>query len=273
MVATNALRQPTLDIPDIPIRTITADDLKASLREGYQDFLAKRGDLFFAGLIYPLVGFVAAFGALGSHMLYILFPIAAGLSLLGPLTCTGFYELARRREAGLESRWRHFFDVRKSDALDGILGVAAVLIGIFIAWVFTATAVYEVFFGRETSSSIGTFVTQLFTTPKGWAMMIIGNLIGLGFALVAMAVSVIALPLLVDKDVDAGIAMRTSIRAVKQNFGVMMRWGLMVAALLVLGAIPLFIGLAAVLPILGYATWHLYTRTIDRTGIPSQPHR
>lgn len=257
---------------DIPIKKIGIDDLRWAMREGYNDFTAKRGDLFFAGLIYPLVGIVAAVGALGNDMLPLLFPIAAGLSLLGPLTCTGFYELARRREAGLESRWRHFFDVRKSEALDGIMGVAAILIGIFIAWVFAAAAIYGVFFGSEASTSISTFVNQLFTTPKGWAMMIIGNLVGLGFALVAMAISVIALPMLVDKDVDAGVAMRTSIAAVRENFGPMMRWGLMVAAMLVIGAIPVFVGLAAVLPILGYATWHLYTRVIDRSGLPSQPH-
>lgn len=271
MVATPAVTQSATGAREIPIRKIGIDDLKASLREGYTDFMAKRGDLFFAGLIYPLVGIVAAVGALGNDMLPLLFPLAAGLSLLGPLTCTGFYELARRREAGLESRWRHFFDVRKSDALDGIMGVATILIGIFIAWIFAAALIYGVFFGAEASTSIGIFVEQLFTTPRGWAMMIIGNLVGLFFALVAMAVSVIALPLLVDKDVDAGEAMRASIRAVRENFGVMMRWGLLVAALLVIGAIPVFVGLAAVLPILGYATWHLYTRVVDRSGLPNQP--
>lgn len=273
MGITNTAERPAFGNADIPIRRITMEDVHASLRDGYRDFMAKRGDLFFVGLIYPLAGLVAAFGALGYDMLPVLFPIAAGLSLLGPLVCTGFYELARRREAGLESRWRHFFDIRKSASLDGIMGIGAVLIGIFIAWVFTAAAIYGTLFGSHTSSSIEIFLHQLFTTPKGWAMMIIGNLIGLGFALVAMAISVIALPLVVDKDVDAGRAMRTSIRAVRMNFSVMIRWGLIVAALLVVGAIPIFVGLAAILPILGYSTWHLYTRVVDRSGLASQPHR
>ena len=88
-----------------------------------------------------------------------------------------------------------------------------------------------------------------------------------GFALLVLAVSVVSLPMLVDCNIEAGTALDTSMRAFRANFGLMIRWGLIVAVLLVLGSIPLFIGLAVVLPWLGYATWHLYTRLVDRSEL------
>jgi len=115
--------------------------------------------------------------------------------------------------------------------------------------------------------SIGAFLSRLFTTSEGWALIIIGNLIGACFAVLVLAISVVSLPMLVDCNVEARTAVGTSIRAFRANKGMMIRWGLTVGFLLVLGSIPLFIGLAVVLPWMGYATWHLYTHVVDRSGL------
>jgi uncharacterized membrane protein len=112
--------------------------------------------------------------------------------------------------------------------------------------------------------SFAGFVTRLFTTPEGWALILFGNLAGLAFSAAVLTVSVVAMPMLVDKDVDARTAIHISRMAVAANKGVMLRWGVIVAALLVAGSIPFFVGLAVVLPVLGYATWHLYTRLVVR---------
>ncbi|PWG03629.1 DUF2189 domain-containing protein [Sphingosinicella humi] len=251
-----------------PVRTIRRDDLRIALRDGWADFMSMRGDLIFIGLLYPLIGIIAATVTMGGALLPLFFPIAAGISLLGPIVAIGFYELARRREDGLESGWSHFLDVRKRPSADGISVVAALLVTIFMLWVAAAGALYVGLWGMNAPESVGAFLTRLFTTPEGWGLIVIGNLVGLGFAAVVLAVSVVSLPMLVDCEVDAGTAVRTSIAAFRRNTGLMMRWGLIVAALLVLGSIPLFIGLAAVLPWLGYATWHLYTRLVDRAAFP-----
>ena len=116
--------------------------------------------------------------------------------------------------------------------------------------------------------SFNAFMQEVFTTSHGWGMIIVGNLVGLGFAFVVLALSVVSLPMLVDREVSVGTAVRTSLRAFRENKGPMLRWGLTVAVLLVLGSIPFFVGLAVVLPVLGYATWHLYTRLIDRSALP-----
>jgi uncharacterized membrane protein len=248
----------------LPVRKIGTADLRFALREGWRDFTTMRGDLLFAGLIYPIVGLVAAAVSLGGALIPLFFPIAAGIGLLGPLTALGFYELARRRELGLESDWTHFLDVRKRPAFADMLGVGAVLLGLFALWVAIAGGLYLLFWGPEAPPSVSAFITRLFTTREGWELIIAGNLVGAILAVTVLALSVVSLPMLVDRDVDAGTAMRSSIAAFHANFGTMVRWGLIVAVLLVLGSIPAFVGLAVVLPWLGYATWHLYTRLVDR---------
>lgn len=257
---------PTSATSHPPIRTIGKDDLRASLRDGWEDFMSKRGDLIFAGLLYPLIGLIAATLFMGGPMLHLFFPVAAGVGLLGPIVAIGFYELARRREAGLESDWSHFLDVRKRPSAEGIGIVAALLVTIFLVWIATAAVLYTSLWGVEAPASLGGFLTRLFTTPEGWALIVLGNLAGLAFSVLVLAVSVVSLPMLVDRDTDAGRAVATSVAAFRRNKGVMLRWGAIVGVLLVLGSIPFFIGLAVVLPWLGYSTWHLYTRLVDRSA-------
>lgn len=261
----------------IPVRKIAAADANAALREGWGDFMEMRGDLIFIGLLYPLIGVVAATAIMGGTLLPLLFPIIAGLGLLGPITAIGFYEMARRRERGLHSNWPHFLDVRKRPAASDIAAVAALLSLIFALWLVAAGLLYVLLWGFETPAaqqfvwyaphSFGEFVSRLFTTPEGWTLIILGNALGLAFGALVVATSVVSLPMLVDCNVSASEAVSTSWRAAKANPGVMFRWGLTVAALLVLGSIPLFLGLAVVLPWLGYATWHLYTKLVDRSAI------
>lgn len=267
MVATPAAPVADPAAPEIPVRTLSSRDLNLSLREGWNDFLSMRGDLIFVGLLYPLIGIVTAAVALGSNFLQLFFPIAAGISLLGPIVAVGFYELARREEEGLHSNWSHFFDVVKRPSADGLGAVAALLISIFILWVAVAAGLYLALLGADAPDSIGAFLSRLFTTPEGWALIVVGNLIGAAFAVLVLAISFVSLPMLVDCNVEARTAVDTSIRAFRANKGMMIRWGVTVAVLLVLGSIPLFIGLAVVLPWLGYATWHLYTHVVDRSEL------
>jgi uncharacterized membrane protein len=252
-----------------PVRRISSADLSAALRDGWRDFLAMRGDLIFIGLIYPVVGLIAAVVSLGGSLIPLFFPIAAGIGFLGPLVAVGFYELARRREAGLESDWSHFLDVRRRPAFDQVAIVSGVLLSLFALWVMVAGALYVLFWGPVAPPSLGAFLARLFTTEEGWALILVGNAIGAAFAVAVLAVSVVAMPMLVDRDMDAGTAMGVSMSAFTANVGPMLRWGFTVAVLLVLGSIPAFIGLAVVLPWLGYATWHLYTRLVDRDSLPA----
>lgn len=246
------------------VRAITTDDLRIALRQGWEDFNEKRGDLIFAGIIYPVVGFIVAAFAMNRSLIPVIFPLMAGLTILGPAVASGFYELAKRREQGKDSSWWHFLDVFKSPQLPDILTLAGILGAVFGGWIVAALLIHTATMGPALPTSVGGFLRDVFTTPGGWAMIIAGNLAGLGFAMIALLVSAVSFPMLVDKPVSWADAMSVSMRAMAKNPGVMLRWGLTVAALLVIGSIPFFVGLAVVLPVLGYATWHLYTRVVVR---------
>lgn len=245
------------------VRKIGIADVKAALAEGYQDFLTLRGDILFIGLIYPVVGLIACAVALNLDLVPIVFPLAAGLTLLGPAVATGFYELSKRRQRGEDATWRHFFDVLKNPSFKWLAVLTVALAILFVAWLASAWFIYGVTLGIQPYVPASEFLNRLFTTPEGWVLIVAGNLAGLAFAVVVLAVSVVSFPLLVDRKVDLLTAVETSVRAVVRNPGPMAAWGVIVAALLVLGSIPLFVGLAIVLPWLGYATWRLYTKVVS----------
>jgi uncharacterized membrane protein len=244
------------------IRKIDLTDIKDALAKGLDDFLTMPSHLVFLCLIYPVVGACLA----ASNALFLLYPLASGFALIGPFAAIGLYELSRRRELGIDISWRHAFDVLSSPALPSILALGLLLMVIFLCWLATAQALYVWLFGPEPPHSYGQFIEDVLTTPHGWALIILGNGIGFIFAALVLSISAISFPLLIDRDVGAAVAIHTSIRAVLANPVMMALWGLIVAMLLVLGTIPLFIGLAVVMPILGHATWHLYRKLVEPAG-------
>jgi uncharacterized membrane protein len=247
----------------VEIRRIGASDVWAALSEGFADFRALRGDLLLIGLIYPAVGVIASILALNYSLLPMVFPLAAGISLLGPAVAVGFYELDRRRTEGEDPSWRHYFDVLRGPALPGVAILTGALFVLYMGWLLAAHLLYDATLGPSYTLYLDEFVRRLFTTSQGWTLIIVGNLIGALFAVAAFSISVMSFPLLVDRRVGPLTAVETSLRAVARNPGPMALWGLVVAALLVLGSIPLFVGLAVVVPVLGYATWRLYRRMVQ----------
>jgi uncharacterized membrane protein len=191
------------------VRTIRAADLREALRRGWADFVERRGDLIFVGIIYPLVGFMAAIMTLQDSLIPLFFPVAAGIALLGPVAAAGFYELARRREHGLDSDWSHFLDVIKRPSFDSLMIVTGLLLVLFFAWLAVAAGLYLTLMGTA-PESFAVFLRRLFTTPEGWALIVLGNLAGLIFATAVLTVSVVSMPMLVDKDVDVRVAIGTS---------------------------------------------------------------
>lgn len=247
-----------------PVRNITGADLSWALKQGWADFREKRGDLLLVPLIYPVVGLLAAAFAWNDRLFPLLFPLVAGLSILGPAVAAGFYELAKRREAGRDSSWFHFLDPLRGSSRMPILVLTAVLAGLFLAWLAAAWAIYGATLGQLGPSTPSEFLRDLFSTQEGLRMILLGNLAGAAFAVATLCVSVASFPMVVDKPVDALAAIQTSIAAVAKNPMTMIRWGITVVAILALGALPLFVGLAVALPVLGYSTWHLYTRVVAR---------
>ena len=246
----------------IVVRTIGAADLKDALVKGFDDFKAMPTFALFLVIIYPIIGLVLFRVVFGHDLLPLAFPLIAGFALLGPLAAIGLYQMSRLREQGLGVSLEAL-KLHRHASIGAIVTLGIVLLAIFFAWLVTAQAIYHLIFGNAVPASIAEFARQVFTTSAGWTLIFVGCGVGFVFATVVLTISVMSFPMLLDKNVDAATAVRTSVRAVLANPMTMARWGLVVAGGLVIGSLPFLIGLAIVLPVLGHSTWHLYRKVVE----------
>ena len=251
--------------PDRPmIRKIGPADLREVLVKGLDDFKAKPSHILLLVFLYPIVGLILIRLTAGYDILPLIFPILAGFALLGPLAAIGLYELSRRRELGLDIAWKHAFDVLRSPSIGAIVTLSIVMMALYFSWLGSALGIYELFFGAAAPASIEECARQIFTTPAGWGLIIVGCGVGFLFAVLVLAISVVSFPMLIERDISAMTAIHTSVRSVIANPVMMAMWGFIVAGALVIGALPFLFGLAVVMPVLGHATWHLYRKVVER---------
>jgi len=246
------------------VQTISMADLRDALTSGLADFKAMPTHLVFLCFIYPIVILISARVYAGYEVLPLVFPLLAGYTLIGPLVAIGMYELSRRREQGLDISRAHAFDVFRFPSIRSIAILGIILLVIYFAWLVAAQAIYSLTFSGAVPESIAEFARQVFTTPAGWTLIVVGSGIGFLFAVVVFTLSVVSFPMLLDRDVGVMTAVETSIKVVVANPVTMAAWGVIVAGVLFLGSLPFFVGLAVALPVLGHATWHLYRKAVTR---------
>ncbi|WEX75899.1 DUF2189 domain-containing protein [Sinorhizobium numidicum] len=265
MTTFHVLSGPNASVDHPGIRKIGIADVFDALRLGLDDFREKPSHYVFLCLIYPVAGAVLMTWSAGANMLPLLYPLASGFALIGPVAAIGLYEISRRRELGMDARWPHALRLYRSPALPSILAVAILLFIIFIAWLLVAQALYMRIFGTP-PDSISAFWNSIIGTEEGWTLILVGNAVGFVFAVIVLSISVVTFPLLLDRDIGAVAAIDTSIRATLTNPVPVACWGLIIAAGLVIGSIPIFVGLALIMPIFGHATWHLYRKLVEPAG-------
>ena len=279
--------QDTIHSPAPVIRRIRVSDIADAVRMGFDDFQQYRSDVVLLCVIYAVVGLILTRFAFGTDLLPLLFPLASGFAIIGPFAALALYEMSRMRERGVAVSWTNAFDVLRAPAIGAIMILGLGLVALFLLWILTAWVIYthtldvdvggilgkvdngtRLIFLPGTHSglaptSVSAFLHQVFRTSGGQAMIVIGVGVGFLFALVAMMISVVSFPLLLDQDAGLDTAVSTSVRAVLANPGPMAVWGLTVAGGLLLGSLPAFIGLVVVVPVLGHATWHLYRKLVQ----------
>ena len=248
---------------EIGIRKIGVNDLWQALKEGFDDFNANPSFVVFLFLFYPLFALLLTLFLVGQNLLHLAFPMIAGLTLLGPVISVSLFEMSRRRESGLPVSWSSGFGFVRTASFAPIAALSVAMMVLYVAWLFMAQFIYFGLFGAVPPESISDFVTQVFTTRRGGALIVYGNAVGIIFAFAALAISVVAFPLLLDRPVSTATAIATSVKAVTSNLLTMTIWGIVVVVLLAAGAIVFLIGLAVVLPVLGHGTWHLYRKLVE----------
>ena len=250
------------ELRKIKTKAAELDDLLYALRSGARDFTrAPLFGLFFGG-VFALGGVVLIYATLILGIYWLSYPLIIGFSLLGPFIAIGLYEVSRRIEAGLELGWREVLLVIWNQHRREFGWMAFVVLFIFWIWMYQIRTLVAVFFGFSGFASLEGFLEVVFTTETGWLFLIIGHLIGAVISLVLFTLTVVSCPLLLDQEIDFVTAMVISIRVVFASPLVMVGWGIFVILSILLAAVPAFLGLLVVLPILGHATWHLYRRLI-----------
>lgn len=257
----------TVTLPCAPPRAgrLSTADLRAALAAGWRDFTRAPGFGLVFSAVYVLGGIFLYLTLLRPGNLVWALPVVLGFPLIGPFAAVGLYEVSRRLEAGQTLGRAAVFGVVLAERNRQIPSMAAVVLFVFLIWVFLGHMIFALFMGLQVMTNVTTSFAVLLT-PNGMAMLAVGTAVGAGFALLLFSITVVSLPLLLEREIDFVTAMITSVSAVRENFAVMMAWAATVTVLLVLGMLPMFLGLFVVLPVLGHATWHLYRRTITPAG-------
>jgi uncharacterized membrane protein len=243
------------------IRTIGFKDLSDSLRAGLADFAAAPAYGLFFGLFYAMGGIVVLGLAWSFGQYMVMLPLIMGFALIGPFAAVGLYEVSRRLEAGLPLSFPIILGVIRRQSTRQIMMLGFALMVLLLFWVRVALLIYALNFGLRPVNPMSMGAETLMSAPAV-SFLLIGTFVGAGFAFFAFALSVLSFPHLLAGDEDFITAIILSIKGVMLNLPVMLTWGAIVGTLLILSAIPLFLGLPLILPILGHATWHLYRKVV-----------
>ncbi|WP_315736385.1 MULTISPECIES: DUF2189 domain-containing protein [unclassified Bradyrhizobium] len=246
---------------DPVVRRITTADIAEALTQGLRDFQAQPMFGLAFGLIYVLGGISIVLCVTAFGMVYLAYPLAAGFALIGPFVAIGLYEVSRRRELGQPITYGAIW--RTITSRGEIAWMAFVTLFFFIIWMYQVRLLIALLLGLNASfSSIKEFMTVVLTTNEGLLFLAIGNLDGAALSLVLFSLTVVSFPLLLERDVDFVTAMITSVRAVVTSPGPMIGWAAVITVLLIISALPYFLGLLVTVPVLGHASWHLYRRIV-----------
>lgn len=252
--------------PGVPeFSDVSFATLRTALRLGLSDLIFAPGFALVFGGVYVAAGLFLTWLTLATGTSYWLVLAAIGFPLFSPFAAVGFYEVSRRLERGQPLEWMQVFSVILRQSKRQLPSLCAVIVIVFLFWFFLGHMIFALFLGLSPMTNVSSSL-DVFLTPNGLAMLAVGTLVGAGFALLVYMITVLALPLLLDRDVDFVTAMITSFDYVQRHPLPMLAWGAFLALVTFAAMLPFFLGLFVALPVLGHATWHLY----DQLRLPEE---
>ena len=250
-------------IDRLRVRTLAHDDIKAALRAGLADFLSRPVLSASFGIVFALAGLFVIASLFYFNQIWMAIPVALGFPLIAPFAAAGLYEMSRRLAAGEPFGWRDIYLLMFRQSGKEFGWMAFVVLFVFWVWIYQVRLLLAVFLGLQAFSSLDGFIQVITGTANGLMFIGIGTIVGAVLAAILFCISVISMPLLLDRKIDFISALLLSINTVRKNPGVMAGWGITIAVLIFLAMLPAFLGLIVVLPILGHATWHVYRSAIE----------
>lgn len=249
--------------PETVVQDLKLADLGAALAAGWGDFRAHPVFGLFFAAIYVGAGMFLYFALFTRGEVAWLVPAAAGFPLLAPFAAVGLYEVSRRREAGLPMSWKSILGSLRGHGDEQILSMGVIVFVAFGFWIMLAHGIFAIFLAE---SGIGAEPLEVLRSDAGIMMLAVGSFVGALLALAFYAITVISLPMLVDREVDFLTAIIVSLATVRSNTFVLFTWAILIAISLFVAMLPLFLGLLVILPVLGHATWHLYRRAVGTSA-------
>jgi uncharacterized membrane protein len=244
------------------VNTVTAEDIRASLAAGFSDFLARPVMSGFFGLFYAVFGILFIWCLVWLETIWLIIPAMVGFPLVAPFAAAGLYEMSRRMQAGEAFGWSDILTVMARQSRREMGWMAFVTLFVFWVWSYQVRLWLAIILQDASFSDFDGFLNAVFFTPEGWTFLAVGTVAGALLSAALFSLTVVAMPLLLDRDSDFVTAMLTSLRVVKENPVTMLTWAAIISVTMILSLVPAFLGLIFTLPILGHTTWHLYRRAV-----------
>ena len=244
------------------VNRVTVDDITASLKAGFSDFLARPVMSGFFGLFFAVFGILLVWALIWLGQIWMIIPAIVGFQLIAPFAAAGLYEMSRRLQTGESFGWSEILTVMANQRKREMGWMAFVTLFIFWVWIYQVRLWLAIILQNASFSDFDGFLNAVFFTPQGWIFLAVGTCVGAFLSAVLFSVTVVAMPLLLDRETNFISAMLTSLRVVSESPVVMLGWAAIISVTMLLSLVPAFLGLVFTLPILGHTTWHLYQRAV-----------
>ena len=250
----------------VTIRTVDIDRSGEWLAAGWRDFLETPVVSLLYGAAFTVASFLLTIGFILADLGSLILPLAGGFVILAPILVVGLYDVSRRLEQDRPVSLRHVL-IAFRDNVGQLSAMGVVLLLLWFVWVEVAIFLFAMIFNTA-PPPLDTFFVDVAFSRDGALLLIIGTLVGAGFALSIFALTAVSIPIIFDRPIDAVTAISISLLTVRANWRVMFGWAALIALVSVTGLATFFVGLAVAMPVLAYATWHAYRDLIGDGGAP-----